>query len=753
MPPTSKESEQAKRLGNDSKRLRNYLEARKVSNRNIPQTKTSGMLESLLDGKDVKKKAVKRSMHKSQQQRISAKGPATLQKSISSSNGSRKKITNAKKTDVSNEGSKSIWAKMQKSSKSASSNQQSARSLDDLLGPSSKSTTVARASKKSSKKMTQPSKPKINTKIDEKKNPQKEETKLQLSTIGLKRSGMKRKKSGLPSLTSVPRSNSLKIGINEKIPAQIEIEPMTGKTMEQVESFKDKGESLSIEAQKKLEHVNTTHMNRSDSDKECHISENLSSPSLPLAEKEASPDNDLKYDSKTTKLPKSSFREEDARKTETQNLLIPSPSFAQMKMREIENKKKEIEFQSMKRDEAKTINKQNQKSEESLDRDEIKKRKVNNDNFVRLNMKNNAGACKGARALKHQNKMKKRRAEWKLRNNRLGVEEFEEDEGNRNEVQRIRTSKKISIHTAIDPLNDYLDGKFHSTNKCDEGSRSKKSRTNVSSCPTCARHQRPCKLLVVKKNNGNKGRKFYVCSMPMGEQCDFFQWEDDTVDAVERELLHSSTTTGFIARQVAGHVDRFKTLTVPELKQEAKRRGLKYTGKKQAIIARLSIWVRDEVSSAVGVESAVSLENQINSSDSESEDELMILKGADSYDSDDISSESSHDVAEDVEFEESGSGDNKTLPSDPSETSLKCLGEESESSLHVTLYKLFGYKSFREGQEWAIRRCLMKKKSLLVAPTGQGKSLCYALPAAMMSGVCIVVSPLVSLMEVRVLVE
>ena len=74
--------------------------------------------------------------------------------------------------------------------------------------------------------------------------------------------------------------------------------------------------------------------------------------------------------------------------------------------------------------------------------------------------------------------------------------------------------------------------------------------------------------------------------------------------------------------------------------------------------------------------------------------------------------------------------------------------DTSKSPLHTSLFKVFGYEDFREGQEWAIGRCLSKKKSLLVAPTGQGKSLCYALPAALMDGVCIVVSPLVSLMEV-----
>jgi len=71
----------------------------------------------------------------------------------------------------------------------------------------------------------------------------------------------------------------------------------------------------------------------------------------------------------------------------------------------------------------------------------------------------------------------------------------------------------------------------------------------------------------------------------------------------------------------------------------------------------------------------------------------------------------------------------------------------SVSTLHDSLQNYFGYTSFREGQEWAIRRCLSQEQTLLVAPTGQGKSLCYALPAALMDGICLVVSPLISLMQ------
>jgi hypothetical protein len=51
-----------------------------------------------------------------------------------------------------------------------------------------------------------------------------------------------------------------------------------------------------------------------------------------------------------------------------------------------------------------------------------------------------------------------------------------------------------------------------------------------------------------------------------------------------------------------------------------------------------------------------------------------------------------------------------------------------------TLKKVFGYKEFRMGQRWAVNRCLFAKRSLLVMPTGAGKSLCYMVPAMLLPG-------------------
>ena len=66
---------------------------------------------------------------------------------------------------------------------------------------------------------------------------------------------------------------------------------------------------------------------------------------------------------------------------------------------------------------------------------------------------------------------------------------------------------------------------------------------------------------------------------------------------------------------------------------------------------------------------------------------------------------------------------------------------------HKLLKDIFGHSEFRPGQEQAIDALLSGKDILAVMPTGAGKSICYQLPALMLEGITLVISPLISLMQ------
>jgi len=68
----------------------------------------------------------------------------------------------------------------------------------------------------------------------------------------------------------------------------------------------------------------------------------------------------------------------------------------------------------------------------------------------------------------------------------------------------------------------------------------------------------------------------------------------------------------------------------------------------------------------------------------------------------------------------------------------------------TSLHEHFGFAEFREGQREVVGAILDGKDAVVVMPTGSGKSLCYQLPAMMMTGATVVVSPLIALMKDQV---
>ena len=201
---------------------------------------------------------------------------------------------------------------------------------------------------------------------------------------------------------------------------------------------------------------------------------------------------------------------------------------------------------------------------------------------------------------------------------------------------------------------------------------------------------------------------------------------------------------------------------------EAKKRGLRATGKKDQILTRLVIWIRDEIANTVEPDadpsnnSDLKSNGNIDGSDDEADSEAD--SDADAKDSDEESSSDSKtkpnkaatiqliDLSDDESSsdDDDDSDDGEESSSDELEICSQkkiATSTKSDPTLHDSLEKYFGYTEFREGQEWAIQRCFSNERTLLVAPTGLGKSLCYALPAALMDGICLVVSPLISLMQ------
>ncbi len=90
------------------------------------------------------------------------------------------------------------------------------------------------------------------------------------------------------------------------------------------------------------------------------------------------------------------------------------------------------------------------------------------------------------------------------------------------------------------------------------------------------------------------------------------------------------------------------------------------------------------------------------------------------------------------------------MPSNPDQGPVPSAAGETADPALTVLRDRFGLDSFRPGQEEVVRAVLAGRPALAVFPTGSGKSLCFQLPALMLEGLTLVVSPLVALMADQV---
>ncbi len=92
----------------------------------------------------------------------------------------------------------------------------------------------------------------------------------------------------------------------------------------------------------------------------------------------------------------------------------------------------------------------------------------------------------------------------------------------------------------------------------------------------------------------------------------------------------------------------------------------------------------------------------------------------------------------------------KTAINDKKSVKINLTGNVHSHNIHSQLSTNFGFEKFKGGQEEAIHSLLNGQDTFLIMPTGGGKSLCYQLPAMILEGCAIVVSPLIALMKNQV---
>eukprot|EP00946_MAST-07B_sp_MAST-7B-sp1_P000733 g733.t1 len=315
---------------------------------------------------------------------------------------------------------------------------------------------------------------------------------------------------------------------------------------------------------------------------------------------------------------------------------------------------------------------------------------------------------------------------------------------------RSDATKTVQTEKEADGVSAILPSRKRVKHICSSAAPKSDTSAVVQQVVRCSGHGLPAKSWTVKKAGPNKGRKFWSCPLERIERCDFFCWADNGATAAVKAYMGNKTLKGSgispaIYDPMKSYIRRWSAMTVAELKVILKRKKLAVSGKKDELLERLKDAFRaqgDLVDKALGLEALVNPEMTDNTCNYD--DSSGISLDDESGDSD------SSDDLEFVDNSKSASDSTGLDPKNKQKLAVTAINQSISSSMdraHRVLRQVFGFQWFRPSQKWGIERLLQGKSTLVIAPTGSGKSLIYQIPSFLLPGMTLVVSPLLSLIQ------